>query len=57
MFKSKIFIICLLLMFSCTLMAATYYVAKTGSDSNAGTQVAPWLTIGKAAVRWWQVTK
>lgn len=30
--------------------AATYYVAKTGSDSNAGTQAAPWLTIGHAAL-------
>ena len=27
----------------------TYYVAKTGSDSNAGTEAAPWLTIQKAA--------
>src|SRR5690242_657336 len=30
--------------------AATYYVAKTGSDSNAGTNIsAPFLTIQKAA--------
>jgi len=28
---------------------ATYYVAKTGSDSNPGTQSQPWLTIQKAA--------
>jgi hypothetical protein len=26
---------------------ATYYVAKTGSDSNPGTLAAPWLTISK----------
>ncbi|MCP4151559.1 MAG: DUF1565 domain-containing protein, partial [bacterium] len=26
-----------------------YYVAKTGNDSNAGTEAAPWLTIQKAA--------
>ena len=43
------FIIILTLMLTCPLMATTYYVAKTGSDSNAGTQAAPWLTIGKAA--------
>jgi len=43
------FIIILTLMLACPLMATTYYVAKTGSDSNAGTQAAPWLTIGKAA--------
>jgi hypothetical protein len=29
--------------------AATYNVSKSGSDSNAGTQSAPWLTIQKAA--------
>jgi hypothetical protein len=28
---------------------ATYYVAKTGDDGNVGTEVAPWLTVGKAA--------
>ncbi len=27
----------------------TYYVAKTGSDSNPGTESQPWLTIQKAA--------
>ncbi|HXY48700.1 MAG TPA: right-handed parallel beta-helix repeat-containing protein [Terriglobales bacterium] len=27
----------------------TYYVAKTGSDSNSGSASAPWLTIGHAA--------
>jgi chitinase len=26
-----------------------YYVAKTGSDSNPGTESSPWLTIGHAA--------
>ena len=29
--------------------ATTYYVATTGSNSNPGTQVAPWLTIQYAA--------
>lgn len=29
--------------------AATYYVATTGSDSNAGTEALPWKTIQKAA--------
>lgn len=43
------FIISLVLILTCPLMATTYYVAKTGSDSNPGTQAAPWLTIGKAA--------
>ena len=28
---------------------ATYFVATSGNDSNAGTQSAPWRTIGKAA--------
>lgn len=28
---------------------ATYYVAKTGSDDNAGTLAAPWLTLTHAA--------
>lgn len=32
-----------------SLFAATYYVAKTGNDSNPGTQLAPWLTVQKAA--------
>ncbi len=35
--------------FSCCAQATTYYVAKTGSDSNSGSQTAPWLTIGHAA--------
>jgi len=29
--------------------ATTYYVSPSGSDSNPGTQVSPWLTIQKAA--------
>lgn len=29
--------------------AETYYVDKSGNDSNQGTQVSPWLTIQKAA--------
>ena len=49
MSTSKILITSFLLMFTCPLMATTYYVAKTGSDSNSGSQSQPWLTIGKAA--------
>ncbi|HXJ61203.1 MAG TPA: right-handed parallel beta-helix repeat-containing protein, partial [Verrucomicrobiae bacterium] len=30
------------------LEAATYYVAKTGNNNNAGTLTTPWLTIAKA---------
>jgi hypothetical protein len=29
--------------------AATYYVATTGNDTNAGTQAAPWRTLQRAA--------
>ena len=32
-----------------SLLAAQYYVAKTGSNSNPGTETEPWLTIQKAA--------
>ena len=31
------------------LASTTYYVALTGSDTNPGTQAAPWRTIQKAA--------
>jgi hypothetical protein len=31
------------------LAATTYYVAKTGNNSNPGTEAQPWLTIQKAA--------
>ncbi len=31
------------------LQAATYYVRKTGNDTNPGTTGSPWLTVGKAA--------
>ncbi len=30
-------------------LAATYYVATTGNDANAGSSGSPWKTIGKAA--------
>jgi hypothetical protein len=43
---------CLLVFFGVALSAALgaeYYVAKTGSDNNPGTQGKPWLTIQKAA--------
>ena len=42
-------IILAIALLSGSLSAATYYVEKSGKDSNAGTQSAPWLTIGKAA--------
>ncbi len=29
---------------------ATFYVSKSGSDSNSGSASAPWLTIGHAAL-------
>ena len=32
-----------------TVCAVDYYVSKTGSDSNPGTDAGPWLTIQKAA--------
>jgi hypothetical protein len=32
-----------------TVQGAVYYVSKGGSDSNAGTEAQPWLTIQKAA--------
>jgi Right handed beta helix region len=35
---------------SCCAQAQTYYVAKTGSDSNNGSASSPWLTIGHAAL-------
>jgi Right handed beta helix region len=44
LFLSSCFVIC------CCAHAQTYYVAKTGSDSNNGSASAPWLTIGHAAL-------
>jgi hypothetical protein len=42
--------IILLAALTCTVAkSATYYVSKSGSDSNPGTQSSPWLTIQKAA--------
>jgi hypothetical protein len=38
-------------MISQIVQAQVYYVAKTGSDSNDGSQSAPWLTIGHAALQ------
>jgi hypothetical protein len=29
--------------------AASYYVSKTGSDTNSGAQASPWLTVAHAA--------
>ena len=34
----------------CAQAQVSYYVAKTGSDSNSGSASAPWLTIGHAAL-------
>lgn len=39
----------ILLCLQSSVSAATYYVAKTGNNNNAGTSAAPWLTIQKAA--------
>lgn len=49
MFKSFKWFLLLVFTNANVLFAATYYVTKTGNDSNAGSQSAPWLTIGKAA--------
>ena len=43
------FVSALLLLLPPVGSAATYYVAKNGSDSNPGTKERPWLTIGQAA--------
>lgn len=47
--RALLFSIVLLTAFAHSVEAATYYVAKTGNNNNLGTQVAPWLTIQKAA--------
>lgn len=39
----------LLLLLPSEISAAVYFVSPSGSDLNAGTQAAPWRTIGKAA--------
>jgi parallel beta helix pectate lyase-like protein len=44
LFLSSCFALC------CCAQAQTYFVAKTGSDSNSGSASAPWLTIGHAAL-------
>jgi hypothetical protein len=44
LFLSSCIVLC------CCAQAQTYYVAKTGSDSNNGSASAPWLTIGHAAL-------
>ena len=46
--KVRLVIFCVLL-FAPKMLAATYYVATNGSDSAAGTLVAPWRTVQKAA--------
>ena len=43
------FILFILLLCTSFAQGATYYVRKTGNDSNPGTTGSPWLTIGKAA--------
>jgi len=40
---------CLVLSY-CAQAQVSYYVAKTGSDTNSGSASAPWLTIGHAAL-------
>ena len=44
----KIFALSLVALYASTGFAATYYVATTGSDSNAGTLAAPFKSITKA---------
>jgi Protein of unknown function (DUF1565) len=44
-----LFLCCWVALCGCA-QAQTYYVAKTGSDSNNGSASAPWLTIGHAAL-------
>jgi MYXO-CTERM domain-containing protein len=41
--------VCLGLLAAKNALAAEYYVAPTGSDSNPGTQASPWGTVQKAA--------
>lgn len=51
--RSSRLVFTFLLLLNCAmaqpLMAATYYVSKTGIDTNPGTESLPWLTIQKAA--------
>jgi parallel beta-helix repeat protein len=53
--KNPIFLMALHAIFFCAILcpglvsAATYYVSKSGSDTNPGTESSPWLTIQKAA--------
>lgn len=49
LFKSFLTATLLMFLTVSTAYATNYYVAKTGSNANAGTLAAPWLTIGKAA--------
>ena len=47
--KTSVLAAVLILLAVQTVWAADYYVSKTGSDSNSGTEASPWLTIQKAA--------
>ena len=38
-----------LTMYHSQVLAGTYYVAKSGNDANSGSEIAPWLSIQKAA--------
>jgi Domain of unknown function (DUF5123)/Protein of unknown function (DUF1565) len=45
-----IYLLCILVLSEPTLAQdKTYFVSKTGADSNPGSQTQPWLTIGRAA--------
>ncbi len=44
---AKLALVAILLTFQ--VRATTYYVAKTGSDANPGTEAEPWLTIARAS--------
>ncbi|WNJ18674.1 T9SS type A sorting domain-containing protein [Pontibacter sp. G13] len=46
---NKYLLLLLSLLFSLPGYSTTYYVAKTGADTNSGTEASPFLTISKAA--------
>lgn len=50
LFRAALLSACLIVFVSTDLLAATYYVSPTGSDTNTGLSVTtPWRTFGKAA--------
>jgi len=49
--KMKIQFLLFALFTSLNIYATTYFVDKSGNDSNPGTEAQPWLTIQKPAKR------